>query len=385
MSGGADERTRAALGLCWVAASGCRAPLGLLHRMSPEALWRAARAGLIAAGLSPAAAARFIERRRACPPDSLSPPGGGPGEVRRSFLPLGHEHYPKPFLQLDAPPAGIFLEGDQAVWPELLRAPRVTIVGTRRASGYGIQVADAVARRFARAGVVVVSGLALGIDGRAHQAALASAEPTVAIVGSGTDVVYPRRHRDLRTRVMRTGLVIGELPPGTPPSPWTFPLRNRLLAAFGDAVVVIEAGARSGALITVDAAAELGRPVFAVPGSILGEGHVGCNRLLYDGASPLVDPDEALEDFLRLTRTERGDRVPRTQVEGNGRRTEGGSVAGEDTVARLLVLALERRPLTVDEAAAAVGATVEETAAALALLEVAGTVVRSGPGRFRRL
>jgi DNA processing protein len=107
---------------------------------------------------------------------------------------------------------------------------------------------------------------------------------------------------------------MGELPPWTPPSPWTFPLRNRLLAALGDAVVVAEAGPRSGALITVDAAADLGRPVFAVPGSVLGEGYMGCNRLLYDGASPVLDPDQALEDFLRLTRMVESRTCPRTPM-----------------------------------------------------------------------
>ncbi len=169
--------------------------------------------------------------------------------------------------------------------------------------------------------------------------------------------------------------------PGTPPSPWTFPLRNRLLASLGDAVIVVEAGPRSGALITVEVAAELGRPVFAVPGPIVGETHVGCNRLLYDGATPLFDPEQALEDFLRLTRMERGPR--RAALTAAVGATGGPADLG--SVERLVLLALDRGPSSIDQLASAVGADVGEASRALTLLELRGLVARAGPGCYRRM
>lgn len=375
-----SPRRRAALGLSWVAASGCRSPLPLLHLLPPEALWAASRRVLVDAGLAPAAAARFFERRAACPLSAMVASLEQAGEVETMFVAFGDPGYPEELLQLPAPPAGIFVVGRRDAWERLGSVPRVTIVGTRRASGYGVQVVDRVAHVFAQAGVAVLSGLALGIDGRAHQGALRAGGLTAAVVGNGTEVVYPRRHRDLRRRIVAEGAVLGELPPGTPPSPWTFPLRNRLLAALGDAVIVAEAGLRSGALITVEVAAELGRPVFAVPGPILGDAYVGCNRLLYDGATPLLDPEQALEDFLRLTRMERGAR--RATLTPAGGAVRGAADLG--SVERLVLLALERGPLSIDQLAPTVGADVGEVSRALALLELRAWVARSGPGCYRR-
>ncbi len=166
----------------------------------------------------------------------------------------------------------------------------MTIVGTRRATPYGLRATEAFASAFAAAGVAVVSGMALGIDGRAHQAALDAGGLTVAVLGCGADVVYPQRHRGLYESISEDGVVLSELPPGTPPARWTFPHRNRLLAALGDAVLVTEGSRTSGALQTAGWALELGRPVFAVPGPIAMDCHEGCNRLLYDGAGPALDP-----------------------------------------------------------------------------------------------
>lgn len=376
-----SPRWRAALGLSWVAATGCRSPLPLLHVLPPEVLWAASRRDLIDAGLAPVVASRFLERRAACPVGDVMASVEDPVEAPPRFFAFGEPGYPDEFLQLPAPPAGVFVVGRHEAWEALGSSPRVTIVGTRRASGYGLQVADRVAHVFAHAGVAVLSGLALGIDGRAHQGALRAGGLTAGIVGNGTEVVYPRRHGDLRRRILASGAVLGELPPGTPPSPWTFPLRNRLLASLGDAVIVVEAGPRSGALITVEVAAELGRPVFAVPGPIVGEAYVGCNRLLYDGATPLFDPEQALEDFLRLTRMERGPRLA-TLTPAVGAT---GSAADLGSVERLVLLALDRGPCSIDQLAPAVGADVGETSRVLALLELRGLVARSGPGCYRRM
>ncbi len=178
----------------------------------------------------------------------------------------------------------------------------MTIVGTRKATAYGARAAEAFAAAFASRGVAVVSGMALGIDGRAHRASLEVGGLTVGVLGCGADIVYPRSHRTLYERILEQGVILSELPPGTPPGRWTFPQRNRLLAALGDAVLVVEGSRLSGAMQTADRSLELGRPVFAVPGPISVESHSGCNQLLYEGAVPAVDPCVTVEDFFLQTR-----------------------------------------------------------------------------------
>jgi DNA processing protein len=301
------------------------------------------------------------------------------------FVPFGTPEYPPEFAHLDLPPAGLFVRGTIEALQHVVRSPRVTIVGTRRATSYGARATEGFASAFAVAGITVVSGLALGIDTRAHKAALDVGGVTVAILGCGADVVYPRRNAMLYDKIAQTGVILSELPPGASPARWTFPHRNRLLAALGDAVLVVEAPPASGALQTAGAAAELGRPVLAVPGSIYSEGYKGCNRLLRDGAAPALDPGSAVEDFLMQTRIERGDR----QV-----RADRGPAAGP---ARQLCLvqALTPRhetlwnelacgPCSVDALVERTGLTVRELTAALAELELAGVVERGGPGVYAR-
>lgn len=332
---------------------------------------------LRAQGLAPQGIGRFVAARLKVPMKELLE------SLERhhlSFVAAGSQYYPPEFLHLNKPPAGLFVAGGQARLTELLQVPRITIVGTRRASAYGLAVTSAFAKASATAQVAVVSGLALGIDARAHEAALDAGGLTVAILGSGAEAAYPRRHRHLHQRIRECGLVLSELPPGSKPAPWSFPLRNRLLAALGDAVLVTEAGIPSGALITVDRALELGREVFAVPGAISEAGHVGCNRLLKDGARAALLPEETMQEFFDETRNLRNGRGPARApfTESLGRRPGDGLTP----VGRLVWMALAGGPLSVEELVQATGAGASEVAAACSLLELRGEVLRAGPGRY---
>jgi len=193
------------------------------------------------------------------------------------------------------PPAGLFVRGAADV--ELLRRPAVAIVGARSCSAYGAQVGRMLGRELAAAGLVVVSGLARGIDGEAHRGALEAGGPTFAVLGCGIDRDYPAANRELARQVAATGLVVSEYAPGVEPAPWRFPARNRIVAGLCAATVVVEARERSGALITADFALEEGREVFAVPGEITSALSAGSNALLRLGATPLTCAEDVLESF----------------------------------------------------------------------------------------
>jgi DNA processing protein len=193
------------------------------------------------------------------------------------------------------PPPGLFVRGGADL--ELLARPGVAIVGARACSGYGAAAARSLARDVARAGLVVVSGLARGVDAEAHRGALEAGVPTVAVLGCGIDRDYPAAHAELARRIARTGLIVSEYAPGVEPAAWRFPARNRIVAGLAAATVVVEARERSGALITADLALEEGREVFAVPGEITSALSAGTNALLKLGASPLTCADDILSSF----------------------------------------------------------------------------------------
>lgn len=202
----------------------------------------------------------------------------------------GHPEFPSSLQELDQPPPVLWVAGR----PELLSMPAVAIVGTRNATRYGERVTHEISAALARAGMVVVSGMARGIDGVAHQAALAVSGSTVAVLGTGADMAYPSAHRQLRDAIARTGAVVAEALPGTGATPGAFPRRNRLIAALATATIVVEAGARSGALLTAQHALELGRTVAAVPGPIDSPQSVGSNELIRDGALVIATVADAL-------------------------------------------------------------------------------------------
>jgi DNA processing protein len=182
-------------------------------------------------------------------------------------------------------------EGDRL---DAFDTPRIAIVGTRAATPPGMSDAREIAAFCARAGITVISGLAIGIDAAAHEGALAAGGLTVGVVATGLDVVYPRRHARLYERVKAQGLIVAENPYGTQPLPWRFPIRNRIIAALADAVVIVEATRAGGALHTARHANEFGRDVYALPGSRRNPAAAGCNELIRDGAKVLLEPSDLL-------------------------------------------------------------------------------------------
>jgi DNA processing protein len=201
--------------------------------------------------------------------------------------------FPRLLAAIHDPPPGLFLRG--AGGKELLSRTAVAIVGARSCSPYGSQVARTCARDLASAGLVVISGLARGVDGEAHRGALDAGGTTLAVLGCGVDRDYPASHRALATRVCERGLILSEYAPGVEPAPWRFPARNRIVAGLAAATVVVEARERSGALITADFALEQGREVFAVPGEITSALSAGTNALLGLGATPYTSSADVLD------------------------------------------------------------------------------------------
>lgn len=204
-------------------------------------------------------------------------------------MPRSSTGYPVGLSDLeDAPPIHVM--------GHLTAASGVAIVGTRRSTRYGIDLAESFGQAMAQSGWTTVSGLARGIDAAAHRGALRAGGHAVAVLGCGVDVCYPRENRSLYDRILESGgAIVSEYPPGTPPARWRFPARNRLIAAMSAAVVVVEAARRGGALITARLAGEIGRPVFAVPGDVDREASEGCNRLIRDGAHPALGADDLVE------------------------------------------------------------------------------------------
>jgi DNA processing protein len=280
------------------------------------------------------------------------------------LLPWGSSGYPPQLAELsDAPPV-LAVRGD----PAALAAPAVAIVGSRAASAYGREVATRVAGDLAAAGLVVVSGLAFGIDAAAHEAALAAGGRTVAVQACGLDRVYPIAHRALAERIAKSGAVLTEFAVGVPPMRAFFPLRNRLISGLARALIVVEARERSGSLVTARHAADQGIDVFAVPGPIGVPNHVGTNRLLRDGVAPLLDTEDV---FAALA-------WPTTP-----RRVRAELALSES--ARALLDALRDSPASGDELARRLGAGAAALAAPLIELELAGAVARDRDGRWRSL
>ncbi len=217
-------------------------------------------------------------------------------EQRIGLLSIRDESYPDSLRSIHEPPVVLFYRGN----PDLLEPCRVAIVGTRRASEEGKEIARDLARGLTRRNVVVVSGLAAGIDSAAHRGALDGEATTVAVLGNGLQQVYPARNRDLQNRMADEALVLSEYPPDQDPSRHTFPERNRIISGLSSAVLVVQAGERSGSLITADFALEQGRDVYAVPGNVNSNLHDGCHLLLKQGAG-LVEEVEDLIDYLQLS------------------------------------------------------------------------------------
>lgn len=282
------------------------------------------------------------------------------GAADRHWLTLGDPDYPPLLLQTADPPLLLYAQGRIA----LLKAPAVAIVGSRGATPQGLDNARDFARRLGDAGLVVVSGLAAGIDGAAHDGALASASATVAVVGTGLDRVYPARHLALARRIAEAGLLVSEYAPGTPPLPEHFPQRNRIIAGLSLGTLVVEATLRSGSLITARLAAEAGRDVFALPGSIHAAQARGCHALIKQGALLVEEPQEIV-DALQGQRSLPLDDLP-------------------PPAADPLLDALGQDPVTLDSLLARTGWPVADLSARLLELELEGQVSRLPGGLYQR-
>jgi DNA processing protein len=275
-------------------------------------------------------------------------------EHGQRYLTRRSADYPPLLAAIHDPPKRLYLRGEGSV--EMLSRPAVAIVGTRSCSSYGAQVARRVGRELAAAGATVVSGLARGVDAEAHRGALEAGGPTVAVLGCGIDRDYPRAHAALARRIAELGLLVSEYEPGTEPAPWRFPARNRIIAGLAGVTVIVEARARSGALITADFALEDGREVFAVPGEITSALSRGTNELLRLGAAPLLESGDVLAALgLEEAPARRGVRL-------------------SDQAKRVREL-LSDHSASVDELVERAGLAADAVAAALVELELAGEAV----------
>jgi DNA processing protein len=346
----------------------------LAHGLNRD-LQRAARAAGGAGALwrmGPAAQARLLrvaeaDVRAAATRDALAAARGRLEAAGVSLVAAGD--VPERLRQVFDPPFGLFAEGDWArVAGALTERPVVAVVGTRRPTAAGRRFALGLAAELAARGAVIVSGLALGVDGAAHEGALEAGGDTVAVLGCGLDHDYPRAHRALRARLRERGAVISEYWCETAPAPWRFPARNRIVAGLAHATVVVEARGRSGALITADFALEAGRVALAVPGPPWADASQGCNELIRAGAGVCTGAQDVVDE---LPHAAWGD----TQAEAD-------AVAAPVGDRGVLYGLVRAEPMRIDQLAATARITPAATAAALASLEVDGLVLRGEGQRY---
>lgn len=326
------------------------------HFGDAAAAWQAAPEDLRAAGLGEKTVARLVAVRSGVDLDAVWDKIASQGV---SVLTSEDDRYPKRLKEIEQPPPVLFIRGE---WlPEDDFA--VAIVGTRRITPYGRQVTEQLSAFLAAAGVTIISGLARGVDEVAHSAALGAGGRTAAVLGSGVDRVYPPENRALAERIISRGALLSDYPLGTAPESSNFPPRNRIISGLSVATVVVEAGETSGALITAEFAAEQGREILAVPGSILAPQSRGTNRLIQNGALPLLSPEDVLQ-ALNLTRV--------------GEQKVARKILPANEVEVQLMNALGSEPLHVDDIRSQTGLPVEKVSAALVMLELKGMVRQVG-------
>lgn len=294
------------------------------------------------------------------------------GDGRRHLITLGDPDYPAGLLQTEDPPLLLHVEGDLAA----LRHPlRLAIVGSRNPTAQGADHARAFAQTLAGAGACIVSGLALGIDAAAHQGALEAGGSTLAVVGTGLDQVYPRKHQALARRIADQGALISEYPLGTPPLAPNFPKRNRIISGLSQGVLVVEAALQSGSLITARQAAEQGREVFAIPGSIHSPQSRGCHALIRQGAKLVESAQDILEELHCSTAATDSAGKPAADAT-----EEGKSLQRSDA----LLQALGYEPCGLDALQARCGLDTASLQARLLELEFDGLVARLPGGLYQR-
>ncbi len=290
--------------------------------------------------------------------------------------------FPPQLETIPQPPAALFVAGDGAA----LLAPQVAIVGARSATAQGLATARDFARTLSRAGLTITSGMADGIDGAAHAAALETGGATIAVVGTGPDLVYPAKHHELAVRIAQHGAIVSEFAPGIEARPGHFPRRNRLIAGLALGTLVVEAGLQSGSLITARLAAEAGREVFALPGSIHNPLAKGCHRLIRDGArlvETAAEVIEALAPTAQALGAELRARLEAPELPAASPTDLAARMQDPDYVA--LLAAIGEAPASLDELAARTGLAPAALSSMLLLLELEGTVGPAVNGRWQRL
>jgi DNA processing protein len=288
-------------------------------------------------------------------------------EPGNAILSLADSRYPQALLQTADPPSLLYAKGRL----ELLSAPAISMVGARSATPQGEANAAAFAEAFSNAGLVVISGLALGVDAAAHRGALKGAAGTIAVIGTGADRIYPAKNAPLARKIAEHGLILSEFPLGTPPAPYNFPRRNRIISGLARGVLVVEAALDSGSLITARMAAEQSREVFAIPGSIHSPLAKGCHKLIKQGAKLVESAEDVLEEL----------RWARPALAG----TEQGAVPPADPLEAALLAQMGFDPVDPDTLLARAGLTTDALFAILTVLELDGRVARLPGGRFQRI
>jgi len=287
-------------------------------------------------------------------------------EPSHAIVTLADSGYPGSLLEIPDPPPLLYAVGRM----ELLEQPALAVVGSRNGTAQGVRDAERFAKAFSDAGLVIVSGLALGIDAAAHRGGLAGLGSTIAVLGTGVDVVYPRQNAALAARIAEAGLLLSEFPLGAPGLPEHFPRRNRLISGLAQGCLVIEAALASGSLITARAALDQGRDVFALPGSIHSPLSKGCHALIKQGAKLVESADDVLSE-LRAFRTTA---LATTAAAGT-----------QDAEAGSLLPHMGYDPVDLDSLSARAGLPVEQVSAELLRLELAGRVAALPGGRYQRL
>jgi DNA processing protein len=353
----------------WLAAvpgiSGKRAKALIKRFGSVKELWSASEREIRAySSLPPEAASALIKSR------------GGALELRLkelnkrgcSYVSIFNERYPALLKAIEDAPLGLYVMGRL---PESGKAA-AALIGSRRCSEYGLSAAGLLGKGLAENGVTVVSGMARGIDGQAHRAAIEAGGETIAVLGSGLDICYPPEHKRLMEDIARHGAVISEYPFGTPPDKFNFPARNRIVSGVSGVVIVVESEERSGTSITVSKALEQGRTVMAVPGSVFSRFSKGTNYLIYCGAAPVLSVDDVLFELKKD--------IPAREARGG----ENAAKQALDGDENLVYAHIGFEPAQIDEVIRKSGLTVQKTRHALFQLEMEGIIQRLPGERYKR-
>ena len=285
----------------------------------------------------------------------------------------GDKHFPELLTQLSDPPPQLYVNGNT----DILHLPALAIVGSRNPTDGGARSAFEFSRHLARCGFCIVSGLAQGIDAAAHRGALAAGAPTIAVLGNGIDSIYPASNQELAEQIVAQGAVVSEYPPGTPPMRAYFPQRNRLISGLCLGTLVVEAARRSGSLITARLAAEQGREVFALPGSIHNPLARGCHQLIRDGAKLVESADDIICELAPLAA-----HVLQSSMESTP--SEGG-VDSDDKEYVKLQKSLGHDPVGIDELVQHSGLTIDQVSSMLLIMELDGKIEKLSGGRYALL